>query len=145
VSDEDFPDIEGGMRAFLRADAGVQTALGASQRVFFDIPDRPTWPLVAVSRIGGGVSLESEAPVDEALISFDCWGELDGNGRPRWRDLWVVVNAVRSALFQIRGRTTLTTGVDVFGANVVGVVRAPDPDNGRPRYTVTAEVIGISS
>lgn len=145
MSAEQFPDIEGAMRDHLRDNAAVQASLGGSRRVFFDIPDTPTWPLVAVSRVGGGESETSDAPLDFALISFDIWGSLSNNGRPLWRDLWVVVNAVRSALNQIRGRTSLTDDVDVFGVNVVGLVRAPDPDNGRPRYTMTAEVIGISS
>lgn len=140
----DWPDLEGALRAHLRADTGVQTALGG-QRVFFSIPDNPTWPLVTVARVGGGQSETSDAPVDFALISVDVWGELDDNGRPKKIQSTAVVNAVRSALDVIRGRTTLSTGVDVFGVNVAGVVWAPDPDNGRPHYAITAEVIGISS
>lgn len=139
-----WPDLEGAIRAYLRADTGIVTALGGA-RVFFSIPDNPTWPLITVARVGGGQSQTSDAPVDSALISIDVWGELDANQRPKKIQATAVVNAVRSALDVIRGRTTLTTDVDVFGANVAGVVWAPDPDNGRPHYAITAEVIGISS
>lgn len=140
----DWPDLEGALRSHLRADAGVQAALGGS-RVFFAIPDNPTWPLVTVSRVGGGQSDTSDAPVDAALMSIDVWGEIDPNGRPKKIQATDVVNAVRSALDMVRGRTTFTADVDVFGVTVAGVAYAPDPDNGRPHYAITAEVIGISS
>lgn len=141
---EEWPDVEGALRTYLRANAGVQTALGG-QRVFLAVPDDPPWPLVTVTRVGGGESATSDAPVDQALVSIECWGEIDANGRPKWLALMTVVNAVRSALDVIRGRTTLSSDVDGFGITVAGVVRAPDPDNGRPRYVVTAEVTAICS
>lgn len=140
-----WPDVEGGLRTYLRADSALTTALGG-QRVFWDTPDDPPYPHIALRRVGGGDSAPtSDAPVDAALMSFECWGELDAKGRPKWRELMTVVNALRSALEAIRGRTTLASGVDAFGVQVAGVVRAPDPDNGRPRYSVTAEVTAISS
>lgn len=143
-----WPDVEGGMRAYLRANTGVQAALGASQRVFLEVPHGATdatFPLVTVARVGGGESVTSDAPVDAGTLSISCWGQIDANGRPMWLSLMGVVNAVRSALETIRGRTTLTTGVVAFGAQVAGVVRAPDPSNGRPRYVITTEVTAMSS
>lgn len=141
---EEFPDVEGGLRTYLRADVALTTALGG-QRVFMQVPDDPPYPCVTVARVGGGESATSDTPVDHALVSIECWGELDANGRPKWVALMSVVNAVRSALSVIRGRTTLSSDVDAFGVTVAGVVRAPDPDNGRPRYVVTAEVAAICS
>lgn len=139
-----WPDVEGGLRTYLRTVSALTTALGG-QRVFWEVPANPPYPCITVTRIGGGETPGSDAPIDNALISFDCWGDFDAAGRGKWRELMTVVNTLRSALEQVRGRTTLATGVHAFGIAVAGVVRAPDPDNGRPRYTVTAEVTAISS
>jgi hypothetical protein len=110
--------------------------------VFFGIPEGATdatFPLVTVARVGGGQD-PSEAPLDLALIDVSVWGRLrDKAGATE------VLNAVRSRLEEIRGRTTLATGVDAFGAEVVGVVWLPDADNARPRYSVTAEVTAMAA
>jgi len=137
----DWPDVEGALRAHLRADAGVAALVGA--RVFFAIPSdarAASYPLVTVSRIGGGQSPTSDAPLDLALVSIDVWGAERDKAAAT-----AVVNAVRSTLEEINGRTTLTADVDAFGVQVAGVVWAPDPDNGRPHYAITAEVTAISS
>jgi len=135
-----WPDVEGGVRDWLRADTAI-TALVAG-RVFFGIPEGATdatFPLVTVARVGGGQD-PSEAPLDLALIDVSVWGRLrDKAGATE------VLNAVRSRLEEIRGRTTLATGVDAFGAEVVGVVWLPDADNARPRYSVTAEVTAMAA
>lgn len=140
-----WPDVEGAMKDYLRGLGTLTTALGG-QRIFWESPKNPPYPHIVITRVGGGDQVpSSDAPVDGALLSFDCWGEMDSKGRGQWRELVAVVNTLRSALEQIRGRTTLASGVDAFGVQLAGVVRAPDPDNGRPRYTVTAEVTAISS
>lgn len=148
MSDEIWPDVEGGVRAWLRADVGVAALVGT--RVFLAMPVETktkalVWPLAVVSRIGGGDTPGSLVPVDNALVSIECWGELDDQGRPFWRDLTAVVNSVRSALGRIDGRTALAPGVAAFGVSVAGVVRAPDPNNGRPRYVITAEVTAMAT
>lgn len=140
-----FPDVEGGLRAWLRTRSEVTAIVG--QRVFFGVPKgatEATFPLVVVQRVGGGDD-GGESPVDVALVQIDCWGSFDASGNGRKAEARALVNAVRSALHDIRTRTTLTTGVDVFGANVEADIWAPDPDNDRPRYVLTAEVTAISS
>lgn len=139
----DWPDVEGGVRAYLRADTAVNALIG--NRQFFAVPSNPTFPLLTVARVGGGQDAGTDAPVDLALVDITIWGELDSNGYGDKAGAWAVVNAVRSALEAISGRTTLTSGVIGHGAEVAGVVWAPDPDNGRPRYVVTAEVTATSS
>jgi hypothetical protein len=141
----EFPDVEGALRAYLRADAGVSALVG--QRVFFDVPRstrESSYPLITVARVGGGTDA-SDVPIDLALISIDVWGTLDASGNGDKAGATAVVNAVRSALEAMNGRTTLSAGVDAFGAQEAGVVWLPDPDNGRPHYTVTAEVTAIAS
>lgn len=140
-----WPDVEGALRTWLRTQTDVTTIVG--NRVFFGIPRKAietTFPLVSIERVGGGADL-SEAPVDLALIQIDCWGSLNTNGDPLKATATTLVNAVRASLESVTTRTTLTTGVDVFGINVESVVWAPDPDNDRPRYAITAEVTAIAS
>lgn len=138
-----WPDVEGGMRTWLRAQTGVSALVGA--RVFFGIPKKnPTFPLVTVQRIGGGQD-GSDAPLDLALLQIDCWGEIDASGNGVKSTATALVNAVRTALEAVGTDTQLTTGVTAHGVNVESVLWLPDPDNDRPRYSVTAEVAAIST
>jgi hypothetical protein len=133
-----WPDVEGGLRAYLRADANVAALVHG--RVFFGIPAEPRFPLLTVTRVGGGEDISPDAPVDVALMEVQVWGE----GRNK-AEATALLNAVRSALFAIRSRTNLTTGVDAFGATVAGVTYLPDPADDRPRYIVTAQVTAIAA
>lgn len=136
-----FPDVEGGIRAYLRADPGVQAALGGSQRVFFGIPTTPTWPLIVVAQVGGGDD-DSEAPVDRPSIQIDCWGAITPSGTGDKAGATALVNAVRSALKRMRNQTVTPT-CRLLGARVESQIWLPDADNDRPRYSVTAEVTAI--
>lgn len=141
---EYWPDVEGGMKTYLLADTDVIAAVGT--RVFFAVPASPTFPLVCVRRVGGGEGL-GEAPVDEAIIAFDCWGDVKDKA-----SAYTVKAAVRRALFKIRGGPTVlrtpaagVPGVDAFGASVNGDTWAPDPADDRSRYVVTAAVTAIAT
>jgi hypothetical protein len=140
-----MPDVEGGVRTFLRANAEVAAIVG--QRVFFGVPKgatEATFPLVTVSRIGGGDDF-SEVPIDIALLQIDCWGGIDDSGNGKKAEAVSLLNAVRNACLAIRGRTALNSSVDAAGIFVQSVVWLPDPANDRPRYSVTAEVTAIST
>lgn len=137
-----WPDVEGALRTWLREHADIQAVVG--RRVFFGVPKSPTWPLITVQRIGGGQD-SSEAPVDLALVQLDVWGSIDPSGNGRKAETTAAVNALRSVLGSVSNRTALTSAVDVFGIEVVSVVWAPDPEDDRPRYVVTAEVAAMSS
>lgn len=146
-SPELLPDVEGGVKTYLRTFAPLQTLIGT--RVFLAVPGPtngvpPTFPLVTVQRVGGSLDL-SEVPLDLALIQIDVWGRLDASNHPMWAELMGVVNAVRSALTVPIGRTTASADVDVFGVQEAGLVRLVDQANGRPRYSLTVEVSAISS
>lgn len=140
---EQFPDAEGAVKTFLRSRPEVTTT-AAGTRVFMDMPTAPTFPLVTVQRVGGGVD-PSEVPLDVALVDISCWGRLDASGHAMWAELMVVVNGVRSALSVINGRTELSADVDGFGVQEAGLVRLIDPADGRPRYSLTTEVSAMSS
>jgi hypothetical protein len=138
-----FPDVEGGIRTYLRNDADVAAIVGS--RVFFGIPKgatESTFPLVTVARIGGG-SDTSDAPVDLALVSVDCWGTIDDSGHGDKAGATALVNSVRSALERMNGPTQLSGSMYGFGVQEAGVVWSPDPDNDRPHYALTAEVSAI--
>ena len=143
---ETLPDIEGALRTWLRAQTSVTTLLGG-QRVFFGIPKGATeasFPLITVARVGGGLD-GSDAPVDSALIQWDVWGSIDASGNGKKAEATTLVNTLRSLLAAVRGRTELTASVDIFGCVEQSCIWLPDADNDRPRYSLTTEVIGISS
>ena len=138
-----FPDTEGAIRTWLRAQPAVTALVG--QRVFFGIPKaatEATFPLVTVQLVST-VPDPSEAPVDRSLIQIDCWGSLDASGNGQKAAATALVNTIRALLHSITQPTPMGT-VTVFGANVESVTWLPDPTNDRPRYVLTAEVTAIT-
>lgn len=137
MNEDDFPDVEDGVRKYLRAD--VDVAAQVAGRVFFGVPrENPTFPLITVLRAGGGDDV-SEAPIDNAAILINCWGSTSKE------QAWNVAMSVRRALRKIRNKTLLTTGVYAHGATVDGVIWSPDPEDDRPRYVVTAQVTATAT
>ena len=143
MSGEQWGDVEGGLRAWLRADTGLQALV--VQRVFFGIPRQdPVFPLVVVARVGGSELLGEETPVDYALLQIECWGSLLENGGSK-AQAFAVAQAVQVALSTIRQPTLLTTGVKALSATVQALLWAPDPDTDQPRYLLTVEVPTLAS
>jgi hypothetical protein len=141
-----WPDVEGAVVAHLKGVTAVSALVG--QRVFFGVPKKATessYPLVVVSRVGGGPEQGTDAPVDVALLQLDVWAGIDASGNGKKAEAWGVVNAVVDALEDIRRRTVVGSTVALFGAHVESVLWLPDPDNDRPRYVVTAEVTAMSA
>jgi hypothetical protein len=78
--------------------------------VFFGVPKgatEATFPLVTVSRVGGGDDF-SEVPIDIALVQIDCWGGIDDSGNGKKAEAVSLLNAVRNACLAIRGRPPST-------------------------------------
>lgn len=128
------------MRTYLRAKTP------AANRVFFGIPkdaNDGTWPLIVVSRVGGGQD-GSDAPVDVSLIQLDCWAGFDASGNGRKADAQALVNSARAALESMGTDKPIVAGTQLHGANVESVLWLPDPDNDRPRYVLTAEVTAVA-
>lgn len=142
MTEGDFPDVEGAMRTYLRGHADVAALV--AQRVFFGVPDQPTWPLVTVRRVAGSDDT-SEAPIDHAMLQIDGWGRLfndadkrkSAHGDKAQAD--ALRRALRKALWQIRGATTVGSVV-LYGAYVESDPFLPDPTNDRPRYALTTRV-----
>jgi hypothetical protein len=141
-----WPDVEGAVRTYLRAHTDVVAQVGA--RVFFGIPDEPTWPLIVVSRVGGFED-PSDAPIDQAMVQLDCWGafHLDGSTevltRPNKASATAVLRAVRQAhsdLIHVPATVTVAGAtVRIDGGAWQSDPYIPDPSDGRPRYVVTAQ------
>lgn len=134
-----WPDVEGAVRAWLRADTGVQAVV--DRRVFFGVPQDPArYPLVTIQRVGGGNDPSADVPIDQAVLQVDVWGN------PRRKDeAHRALAAVRTALERIRGNTRLDAGTVAFGADVESVAFFPDPADDRPRYTATVLVTAIAA
>jgi hypothetical protein len=139
ITPEDWPDIEGALRNYLRDSLDLaKTDVGS--RVFFGVPrdSRNSFPCIALSRIGGGQAL-GDAPLDNALIQFDVYGLKadDGGGR---NAVTVVALALRKALSTIRGRTRLDDSVVAWDPRVSTQVYSPMPADDRPRIILTVTV-----
>lgn len=127
-----FADVEGAVRTWLRT-VPVVTAL-VSTRVWFAVPeDSPTYPLVALSRVGGSPQ-GPETPVDDARLQFDCFGRTKAEAA-------AVAYAVCGAVHTLRAGTALdSTAVALSGQVVLGPLFSPDPDDNSPRYIVDAVI-----
>ena len=139
---DDYPDVEGALRTWLRARPAVQGVV--AQRVWFGIPKvDPVFPLVVVSRIGG-TNAAGDAPVDEPLVQIDCWGDIHANGNGNKASALGVANVVRAELLDLVNDTTIAPGVRAAIASV-DMAYSPDPDNDRPRYVLTVAGSFISA
>lgn len=137
---EDWPDIEGAIQTFLRADAGVAALVG--NRVFFSSPMAPHYPMVLITRIGGA-SATGETPLDNTFLQIDCFGRLPEEGAGGKLEATSLLRAVRKALSSIRGRTRLDTNTVGYDARVASVFYSPIRDDNRPRNVVTVTVSAI--
>lgn len=74
-----YREVEGPLRAWLRAQPGIAALTGGGQHVYFAAPDLPAgdarrpdaW--LTVRRIGGG-PMPGNTPLDVPLVTFECWG-----------------------------------------------------------------------
>lgn len=121
-----FVDVEGGVRTWARANARITGQVGA--RTFFGVPDGGQLPLVTLKR-AGGASDEGEAPLDVALISFECWGRTK-------QEAAAVAAAVKSAAESVAAGTPMGAEMTCYGASVELDLWLPDPRTDRPRYLV---------
>lgn len=135
---EEWPDIEGAIRTWLRADTDFQAFF--AQRAFFGVPRKTTsssFPMVCITRIGGG-NQSGEAPMDMPMLQLDVYGQKAddvGGGR-----LQVTrgVQVLRKVLSKMRGETRLDDDTVAWDPRVSTVVFSPLPGDDRPRMMVMA-------
>ena len=126
-------DVEALVVSFLRAQSGVTTIV--ADRVYTDLPHERTYPLVRVSRTGGGSLYKNW--LEAAELVLDAYG---GTHK-------LAYNAAQACL--------LAMSTALVGAHIEGVVTKveatavaynPEPESAdpsghaRPRYTVSATV-----
>lgn len=136
-----FPDVEGGVRDYLRGVAAVTATLAKPTAVWFGVPedaDEADYPCVTVSLVGGGEVTGATVPILTPVIQCDVWGPVGAK-----RATYAAAAAVAEAMSSIGAAgvpTTLTAGVVGCGAEVESILWEPDPADGRPRYVITATV-----
>lgn len=140
---EAYPDVEGALRTWLR----LQPTLTAhvSTRIFFGVPkphSEQNYPMVIVTRVGGGGDT-SDVPVDLATIQLDVWGRLGASGYGMKAECRTTTNALRAVLEDLEAGNVDVNGTLLHGANVTSDVWLPDPDDDRPRYSLTVSVAAI--
>jgi hypothetical protein len=130
------PDVEGALRAYLRAESTVSALFGS--RVFFGVDNPSAYPVCTITRIGGGLDGGvAEGLMDVALIQVDVWGDVR-----RKQDAFDGMAVVLGALQRIQ-RYTDYAGVILHGANVQSWAFLSDEAE-RPRYSITVQVIAGS-
>lgn len=130
-----FPDTEGALRSWLREQEQLTDLV--AKRIFLGVPTNATFPLISIQQVGGGPQA-GEAPVEDALIQFDCWAY----GREgHWNKVQLAeVKNVLTGLLQAMNNVALDSSTTGYGAKVLSVVATTDQPDGRPRYIVTAQV-----
>lgn len=124
-----LPDAELVIARALRADPDV--AAMTSGRVYTEIPRDPVWPMLRLFRIGG--TADTSAYYERARLQIDAWGESKHQAR-------LLAATARHALLLMPGRV----GDGAIIGEVVddhGLLWAPDPDTGRPRYLFGVRIL----
>lgn len=122
------PDAEGASRTYLRA----QTSDRLVGRVFFDVPlGNPTFPLATVSLLNL-VPQQGEAPLFDAHISMDVWGQSKKDAIDATLEIVGVITGIRSVLLD-----AATFG---YNGQVDSVIWLPqvDVDRRLARYVIDA-------
>lgn len=130
-----FVDAEGAVRSWARSEAGIVAV--ASTRTFFGIPENygGAWPILVCQRVGGAPD-PNIAPIDRALIQFDCWGSPDKT-LGRKAQAASLAAAVVTAARSLQPKTAMGLTAVSFGAEVeLGPVWSPDPATDQARYVV---------
>lgn len=111
------------------------TSTAAGSRVYaHGLPDNPTFPCVALYKIGRNTD---GTVTEQTMVQADCWA-AKGQGAAAE----VLAAEVKTALEQVVPGTQLgTSTVRLLGASIEAEVALPDPDDGTPRYVVTALVM----
>lgn len=112
-------DIESALIGWFRADVDVADVYG--ERVYGELPPKPTWPALRVTRIGGAPPHNRPLTHDRAIIQLDSFA----NGVHGKATASMGMEASRNALER-------AYGLDVGGGIVIGAVQwlsdAYDPD-----------------
>lgn len=127
-------DIEAILTTYLRAQPTV-VAL-AADRVYTDLPNERTYPLVVLSRTGGGYVVNRPQWLDAAEVTLNAYG---GSHKTAMN----LTNACVESLINLPGQ--YAEGC-VTVARIQAVAYNPDPESpdedghARPRFTATLQI-----
>lgn len=133
-----LPDAERIVSEYLRNERTEIAALipdvDSGARVYGELPKRDrVYPLVRVSRIGGGATATPRF-LDRALLSFECWGGTKSEAR-------TIAETVAAVLDQI-------SGFSAFGGYATGsspgslrYIRDDSFEPAKPRYLLDVVVL----
>lgn len=137
---ENFPDIEGALRTWLRAHPLLVPEVDG--RVYFSVPfnSADKFPCIMITRVGDSGQDSSDTPIDLALIQFDVYGrksnETNGGKMSATRPML----ALKAALSTIRGKVMLDEQVAVWDPSVRNTLYSALPADNRPRYVVLVAI-----
>lgn len=121
-----YGDVLGDFRGWLRQHPYLTSLSG---RVFFRIPESPTYPLLRIYRAGGG-NQPGDAPIEDVQVGIDIWGGSYG-------DITTVANGLKAAMHSMPSGTKMGQSTVCLNGEVIGEVDSPDPDTGNPRKVLT--------
>jgi hypothetical protein len=134
-----FVDAEWALRDFLR-DHSSFASLDRQPKVWLEMPEegKRTWPMITVSRIGGGPE-NNNKPADNPRVSFQVWGGPGGEGRYHATE---VTNALMGILHGLENEylDEETAGLSALDITAYWNPDRSNPENILARYTVDATV-----
>ena len=127
----DLSDAEEDFKSWLVAEPDLASLHGG--RVYWRIPNQPSYPLVRLYRAGGGKQ-PGEANMRDIRFGVEVLGgAVDG---PTWLAVRTLTTAIESVVDNLdnvaQGGTMFCNGI------VTGVTDKPDPDTGRPGRVLDA-------
>lgn len=128
MPDQLLVDIEAAFIDFLLAQPSVSALVGT--RIYTRKPADPTWPLITVRRVAGGVT-PADGPLDNPTLQVDCWADGDNEDQAS-----LIARTTIAALADLRAYDARHLGLYL----VNGVVPLTDPDTGRARVSLDVEL-----
>lgn len=103
------------------------------------LPELPEFPFLVVQRIGGTLGVDTEAPIDEALMQFDAYAGK-GNKSPDYATASALGRQIAHSALELGN--VVVTDATVYGMELFsGPRRLDEPDLLWARYTVDMTMI----
>lgn len=131
-----MPDAEVVAVQWARNNPALTAIVGT--RISTRVPKNPTFPLITVFRVSGAPD-PGEAPLDQAQLQWDCYGQANGDASPDYASASLVA---RTLIEQIEKASGSTGNGTILGVDVTsGPRRQDEPTTGWARYIVETLVM----
>ena len=131
-----YPDAEVIAREWALNNTNIAAIVGT--RVATRLPEAPTFPFLTVFRAGGSRAGDTDAPIDEPLLQWDCYG-AKGQNAPDYASASLLARTLVDEADSVTGLevTHLMGDAFMYGFEIfAGPTRIEEPDTGWARYTV---------